>query len=79
MTPFSSAACKQTIFEAVLDARRRHGGGKVILKDPDGTALTCDRLILGSRVLGRKLVARCPSRNPAGIMLPNVAGLVVPL
>ena len=75
MTPFSSAACKQT----VLDARRRLGGGKVILKDPDGAALTCDRLIPGSRVLGRKLVARCPSRNPAGIMLPNVAGLVVPL
>ena len=62
MTPFSSAACEQT----VLDARRRLGGGKVILKDPDGTALTCDRLIPGSRVLGRKLVARCPSRNQIG-------------
>ena len=79
MAPFSPSACEQTIFEALLEARSTHGGGKVILKDAGGTALTYDRLILGSLVLGRKLVARCPKRNPVGIMLPNVAGLVVAL
>lgn len=87
MTDFNAAACQQTIFDALLDARSKHGGGKVILADPDGTTLTYDRLVLGSLVLGRKLAAlgrdTSASRDggaanaPIALLLPTVAGLVV--
>ncbi|MBX9926297.1 MAG: AMP-binding protein, partial [Hyphomicrobiaceae bacterium] len=86
MSAFDAASCQQTIFDALLDARIRHGGGKVILADPDGTSLTYDRLVLGSLVLGRKLNALGSRQKGAaagagnatvGVMLPNVAGLVV--
>jgi acyl-[acyl-carrier-protein]-phospholipid O-acyltransferase / long-chain-fatty-acid--[acyl-carrier-protein] ligase len=77
MGSFSNADCQTTIFEAVLAARKTHGGAKVILQDADGTALTYDRLVLGSLVLGRKLDGLLPGGNPVGLMLPNVAGLVV--
>jgi acyl-[acyl-carrier-protein]-phospholipid O-acyltransferase / long-chain-fatty-acid--[acyl-carrier-protein] ligase len=76
--PFSAKDCQITIFQALLDARAVHGGSKIILKDGgDGTALTYDRLVLGSLVLGRKLAKLVAGRGPVALMLPNVAGLVV--
>ena len=78
MVAFSPAACETTIFHALLDARRAHGGSKVILKDAgDGSALTYDRLILASFVFGRILNEQCSGGGPVGLMLPNIAGLVV--
>jgi acyl-[acyl-carrier-protein]-phospholipid O-acyltransferase / long-chain-fatty-acid--[acyl-carrier-protein] ligase len=77
MTPFDANASQTTLFHALLDARQIHGGKKAILKDPDGTALTYDALILASLVLGRKLADQAPSRDPIAVLLPNVAGLVV--
>lgn len=84
MALFDADRCQKTIFEALLDARTKHGGGKLILADPDGTTLTYDRLVLGSLVLGRQLVRRLasdgtPASAPVAVMLPNVAGLVVTL
>ena len=76
---FSSADCEITIFQALLGVRRIHGGKKVILREPDGTAFTYDRLILASLILGRKLAALTPSRAPVALLLPNVAGLVAAL
>jgi acyl-[acyl-carrier-protein]-phospholipid O-acyltransferase / long-chain-fatty-acid--[acyl-carrier-protein] ligase len=79
MTEFSAAACQTTLFEALLVARKANGGKKAILRDPDGTELTYDKLIVSSLVLGRKLADQTPSRDPIGVLLPNVAGLVVTL
>ena len=77
MVEFSAASCNMTIFDALLQSRRAHGGGRVILKDADGTEFTYDRLILASLVLGRKLANFEPRYEPVGLMLPNVAGLVI--
>jgi acyl-[acyl-carrier-protein]-phospholipid O-acyltransferase/long-chain-fatty-acid--[acyl-carrier-protein] ligase len=89
MATFDAAACQTTIFDAVLDARARHGGSKVVLADPDGTKLTYDRLVLASLVLGRKLAnlgrlstteqSASSNHDPIALLLPNVAGLVVSL
>ena len=68
-----------SLFHAVLEARHSHGGGKVIVRDADGAAMTYDDLIRASLVLGRKLVAVSPKPGPIGLMLPNVPGLVVAL
>lgn len=66
-----------TIFDALLKARRTHGGGKVILQDADGTAMTYNALVLASLVLGLKLDGMVAGNAPAGLLLPNVPGLVV--
>lgn len=70
------ATLPTTIFNAMLAARRTHGGAKVILKDAEGAAMTYDTLVLASLVLGRKLAALAPSGAPVGLMLPNVPGFV---
>lgn len=79
MTDFDAGGCRQTLFEALLEARASHGGDRVILKDADGTALSYDRLVLGSLVLGRKLSDLAPAGEPVGLMLPNAAGFLVAL
>lgn len=68
-----------TLFEALLEARARHGGGKVILEDSERQSLTYDRLILGSIVLGAELTRRTRTGEAVGVLLPNVTGLVVTL
>ena len=73
---FSPAGCEITIFQALLAARRAHGGKKVILSEPDGTSYTYDRMILASLILGRKIKSLSRSGAPVGLLLPNVFGLV---
>jgi acyl-[acyl-carrier-protein]-phospholipid O-acyltransferase/long-chain-fatty-acid--[acyl-carrier-protein] ligase len=68
---------RETLFEALLEARALHGRGKAVLEDIERKALGYDRLVLGAMVLGRPL-ARATSRQEAvGLMLPNVAGAAV--
>ncbi len=76
---FVAAGSQTTMFDALLAARGRHGGGKVILEDAEGAAMTYDALILASLVLGRKLTAMMPGKEPVALLLPNVPGLVVAL
>ena len=77
MVAFSAASCQMTIFDALLQSRRIHGGGRGILNDAGGTQFNYDKLILASLILGRKLAALKPHSEPVGLMLPNIAGLVV--
>ena len=74
---FDPKYCETTVFNALLDARRIHGGSKVIVEDADRQALTYDRLVLGSLVLGARLVAGTSRGESVGVLLPNVSGLVV--
>ncbi len=66
-----------TLFEALLEARAKHGGSKVIVEDSERQSLTYDRLILGSLVLGAELTRRTKIGEAVGVLLPNVSGLVV--
>ena len=68
---------RTSLFEALLAARRRHGGSRQIVEDPERSPLTYDRLVLGSLVLGRKLAALSEPGRPIGVMLPNVQGVGV--
>jgi acyl-[acyl-carrier-protein]-phospholipid O-acyltransferase / long-chain-fatty-acid--[acyl-carrier-protein] ligase len=79
MSVFLPAACQITLFQALIEARRVHGGGRVILSDPEGTALTYDQLIVSCLVLGRKLARSGGAGKTTALMLPNVPGLVIAL
>ena len=76
---FSVTGSQTTMFAALLAARRMNGGRKVILEDADGAAMSYDALILASLVLGAKLSAIMPGKEPVALLLPNVPGLVVAL
>ncbi len=63
--------------QALLAARARYGGDRIILEDQDRATLTYDRLILGAMVLGRKLAAGTEEGESIGLLLPNVNGCAV--
>jgi acyl-[acyl-carrier-protein]-phospholipid O-acyltransferase/long-chain-fatty-acid--[acyl-carrier-protein] ligase len=78
-TAFDPAASRTTIFAAFLDAARRHGRSREILEDGDRQPLTYARVVLGSLVIGAKLARETRPGEVVGVLLPNVAGMVVTL
>lgn len=67
----------ETLFEALLDARKLHGGGTPVLEDIERRPASYDRLVTGALVLGRKLAAFTTSGERVGVMLPNSVGAAV--
>jgi acyl-[acyl-carrier-protein]-phospholipid O-acyltransferase/long-chain-fatty-acid--[acyl-carrier-protein] ligase len=66
-----------SLFAALLDARRAQGGKCRIVEDPSGQALSYDRLVAASLVLGRRLGPLPGRGEPVGVMLPNSVGAAV--
>ena len=61
----------------LLEARRTHGGGRIILEDMQGT-INYRSLVAKSIVLGRLLArAIAPEQKRIGLMLPNSIGAAV--
>ncbi len=63
-----------TLFEALLDARKLHGGKTLIAEDVARQPLSYKRLTLAGFVLGRKLAAMTEPGEYVGLMLPNATG-----
>lgn len=76
---FDVSQCQKTLFEALLDQSALRGSKTEIVEDADGQTLSYQRLILGSWVLGDKLIQGTRPGDAIGVLLPNVAGLVVTL
>lgn len=74
---FDPSSCEITVFEALLEARKIHGGARLAVEDADKQKITYDRLVLGSLVLGGRLTAGTRMGETIGVLLPNVAGLAV--
>lgn len=65
---------RSSIFEALLDARSRYGGKKIVLDDADRTELDYDRIILSSIILGRKIAQLTQPKETVGLLIANSAG-----
>jgi acyl-[acyl-carrier-protein]-phospholipid O-acyltransferase / long-chain-fatty-acid--[acyl-carrier-protein] ligase len=74
---FETNEIRQTLFEAVLDARRVHGRHRPVIEDIERRPLSYDRMIAGSFALGRRLAALAPPRGRVGVLLPNSSALAV--
>jgi acyl-[acyl-carrier-protein]-phospholipid O-acyltransferase / long-chain-fatty-acid--[acyl-carrier-protein] ligase len=74
---FDPKSGQTTLFEALLETRRRFGGARIVLEDADKQKLSYDQLTLGSLVLGRALVAGTRRGETIGLFLPNSAALAV--
>jgi acyl-[acyl-carrier-protein]-phospholipid O-acyltransferase/long-chain-fatty-acid--[acyl-carrier-protein] ligase len=66
-----------TLFDALLTARRIHGGGHEVLEDTDRRPLSYRRLIAGALALSRPLGGLAAPGAAIGLMLPNSAAAVV--
>ena len=72
---FTTARFDKTLFEALLDARALHGGGRIVADDVEHKPLSYDRLIAGSMVLGRRFAALSEPGERVGLLLPNAAAV----
>ena len=68
---------QRTLFEALLDTRRRQGGTFEIVDGADGRPLSFDQLVLACMVIGRALAKRTRQGEKVGVLLPNVSGVAV--
>ena len=74
---FRTTSTDRTIVEAVIAAAAVHGAKHVAVEDPIGGALTYKRLLLGTAILGRKLMPIAAAGDAVGVMMPNANGAVV--
>jgi acyl-[acyl-carrier-protein]-phospholipid O-acyltransferase/long-chain-fatty-acid--[acyl-carrier-protein] ligase len=69
----------RSLFEAVRDGAKLFGRSKAIVEDVVSGALSYRKLLIGSRVLGRRFEAMTKPGEAVGILLPNANGVVLSL
>lgn len=76
---FETGNHRQTLFAALLDARRIHGGRHRLLEDVRRKPLSYNGLIAQTLVLGRKLAEISSPGESFGLLLPNANPTVAAL
>ena len=76
---YETTSTDRTIVEALIEAAGEHGMKTVATEDLVTGSLTYKRLLLGTRILGKKLMPLAELGKPLGVMLPNANGAVVTL
>jgi acyl-[acyl-carrier-protein]-phospholipid O-acyltransferase/long-chain-fatty-acid--[acyl-carrier-protein] ligase len=74
---FRTTSTDRTVMQAVIQAAATHGRHRVAVEDPVTGALTYKRLLIGSAILGSKLMPMAAEGRAVGVMLPNANGAVV--
>jgi acyl-[acyl-carrier-protein]-phospholipid O-acyltransferase / long-chain-fatty-acid--[acyl-carrier-protein] ligase len=74
---FQTTSTDRSVVEAVIEAAKEHGSGRVAVEDPVSGALTYRKLLAGAVVLGRKLMPLAAVGEAVGVMLPSANGAVV--
>ena len=76
---FATSNYQRTLFRALLDARRVHGGRHVIVEDVERVPLTYDGLITRALLLGGLIAEHTRRGEVVGVMLPNAIAAVATL
>lgn len=74
---FDPGRVQRNVFDALLDAARRHGAGKAILEDQERNPLSYTDLIRASFALGRKIAGMTRRGERVGVLLPSSSAAVV--
>ena len=74
---FETCNRRRSLYDALLEAKVVHGGKHAILEDIERNALGYGKLVLGARIMGRKLAGYCSRGERVGLMVPNSVGAVV--
>ena len=76
-TMFGTARIETTLFDALLEARRQHGGGHPIADDIEFRPMTYRDLVTASFALGGVLAKRTKPGERVGVLLPTSRAAVV--
>ena len=76
---FATSNYGRTLFGALLDARRVHGGRHVIIEDVERVPLTYDALIVRALLVGGVIALDTRRGEAVGVMLPNAIAAVATL
>src|SRR5215471_17328958 len=74
---FVATQGRRTLFDALVDARDRHGGRMRIIEDQERRPLSYTDLIRAAFALGRRLRGITSPREHVGVLLPTSIGVVV--
>lgn len=74
---FDPKLAQSSVFDALVDASRRHGRQKPILEDQERKPLSYQDLMRAAFALGRKLAAMTQPGEHVGVMLPSSNAAVV--
>jgi len=77
IVPYDPRTSRRSLFEALLAARRKHGGKIPALVDADERVLNYDTLVTGALALGRALKRGTRDGECVGVMLPTGAAATV--
>ncbi len=77
MAGLDLSVTRKSLFRALIDSAGRFGRDRAAVEDPERSPLSYGRLILGSFVLGGKLIAGTKPGDAVGLMLPNVRHVAV--
>ena len=69
----------QPLFLALLEARERHGDGRIVLEDAQRQCLDFRALLTRAFILAELLESDCAGQRNVGLLLPNTAAAVVAL
>ena len=76
---FRTTPTDRTVIEAVVEAAKVQGWGRVAVEDPVSGRLSYRKLLLGTRVLAGKVTTLAAEREAVGVMLPNANGAAATL
>jgi len=74
---FESSHYRQTLFDALLDAVKTHGGSHRVLEDLERKPISYRRALTGSFALGRAMARETAPAEPVGLLLPNSVATVL--
>ena len=74
---FESRRTRQTLFDALLDARTIYGASSIVLEDINRAPLSYGKLVTATIALGRKLARLTGKGANVGVLLPNSVGAAV--
>lgn len=74
---FATSNYRQTLINALLDAKRLHGGGHRVIEDIERQPLSYNDLIMRSLLLGRLTADFAQRGEYVGVLLPNAAATAV--
>jgi acyl-[acyl-carrier-protein]-phospholipid O-acyltransferase/long-chain-fatty-acid--[acyl-carrier-protein] ligase len=70
---FETADRSHTLFAALLQTRKLHGGDALAVDDINRKPLSYDRLVTGSLAFGRVLAAKTARGEAVGLLMPNAS------
>jgi acyl-[acyl-carrier-protein]-phospholipid O-acyltransferase/long-chain-fatty-acid--[acyl-carrier-protein] ligase len=74
---FQGGERRMSILQAILDARKIHGGGQIVIEDINRRPLSYNGLLRAVSALGDGLRPRLGEQHDIGLMLPNTIAMVV--